>query len=221
MPSQSRYTADMTVISIEPAGLRERKKQRTRDALIDAAFDLFRRKGFDATTVDEIAESVELSPRTFFRYFESKEDVALALLNQQYAAVYEAFAARPADEPVLTALRHAIVQMMRACETGTGGFDAARFSCAQQMVEASPAVHARSLEVCAGRVDEVARHVAARMGVDAATDPRPRLLAAVVTTGVQAAVVAWREVEPETPMSVLADRALALVEEGLNYPSAA
>jgi AcrR family transcriptional regulator len=211
----------MTVTSIEPAGLRERKKQRTRDALVDAAFELFRRKGFDATTVDEIAESVELSPRTFFRYFESKEDVALALLNQQYAAVYEAFAARPTDEPVLTALRHAVVQMMRACETGTSGFDAARFNCSQQMVEASPAVHARSLEVCAGRVHELARHVAARMGVDADSDPRPRLVAAVVTTGVQAAVLAWREVAPDTPMSVLADRALALVEEGLNYPSAA
>jgi hypothetical protein len=122
---------------------------------------------------------------------------------------------------VLTALRHAVVQMMRACESGTGGFDAARYSCAQRMVEVSPAVHARTLEVCAGRVDEVARHVAARMGVDMADDPRPRLVAAVVTTGIQAAVIAWREVAPETPMSVLADQALTLLEEGLNYPSAA
>src|SRR2546430_14644183 len=113
----------MTVTSTGPiagpiAGLRERKKQRTRDALVDAAFTLFRRKGFDATTIDEIAEAVELSPRTFFRYFDSKEDVALTLQDQQFSALYAAFAARPTDEPVLTALRHATVAEMRACADG-------------------------------------------------------------------------------------------------------
>jgi AcrR family transcriptional regulator len=210
----------MTVTSIESAGLRERKKQRTRDALVDAAFDLFRRKGFEATTIDEIAEAVELSPRTFFRYFESKEDVALTLLDQQFSAVYAAFAARPAHEPVLTALRHAIGQMIRACEGGTGGFDAERFSCAQDVIKDSPAVHARSVELCTIRLDELAGHVAARMGVDPTSDPRPTLVAAVVTTAVQTAMVAWREAEPETPASALADRALDLLEKGINYPSA-
>ena len=99
----------MSLTSIGPTGLRERKKQRTRDALVDAAFELFQRKGFEDTTIDEIAEQVDLSPRTFFRYFASKEDVALTLQEQQFAAVYAAFAARPAHEPVLTAMRHAIV----------------------------------------------------------------------------------------------------------------
>ncbi|HEY3007694.1 MAG TPA: TetR family transcriptional regulator [Micromonosporaceae bacterium] len=210
----------MTATSIEPPGLRERKKQRTHDALVDAAFDLFKRKGFEATTIDEIAEAVELSPRTFFRYFESKEDVALTLLDQQFSAVYAAFAARPAREPVLTALRHAVVEMMNACERGTAGFDAERFSCAQQVMKDSPAVHARSLEVCSARIAELARHVGGRMGVDPLTDPRPTLVAAVATTAVQTAMIAWREAEPQTPASVLADRALALLEEGINYPSA-
>src|SRR5256714_941819 len=100
----------MTVASTTPiSGLRERKKQRTRDALVDAAFALFRRKGFEATTIDEIADAVDVSPRTFFRYFESKEDVALTLLDLQFSTIYEEFAARPAHEPVLTALRHATV----------------------------------------------------------------------------------------------------------------
>src|SRR2546423_10957192 len=117
----------MTVASTTPiSGLRERKKQRTRDALVDAAFEVCRRKGFEATTIDEIAEAVELAPRTFFRYFESKEDVALTLQDKQFEALYAAFAARPAHEPVLSALRHAAVATLRACEHGTGGVGAHR-----------------------------------------------------------------------------------------------
>src|SRR5256886_2373987 len=153
---QNRYTAGMTLASLDPpAGLRQRKKQRTKKVLVDAAFTLFRRKGFDATTIDEIAEAVELSPRTFFRYFDSKEDVALTLQDQQFSALYAAFAARPTDEPVLTALRHATVAVMRACEDGTGGFDANQFSCVQKMIRDSPAVHARSLELCTTRLNEL------------------------------------------------------------------
>jgi AcrR family transcriptional regulator len=203
-----------------PSGLRERKKLRTREALVDAAFDLFSRKGFEATTIDEIAEAVELSPRTFFRYFDSKEDVALTLLDQQFTAMYAAFATRPADEPVITALRHAVVDMMGACERGTDGFDAGRFACSERLMRSSPAVHARSLELSSGRLSELAGHVARRMGVDPVADPRPILIAAIVATGMQAAILAWREADPGRPMAELADRALGLLEAGLNYPSA-
>jgi AcrR family transcriptional regulator len=210
----------MTVLSIKPIGLRERKKLRTREVLADAAFELFQRQGFETTTIDEIAEQVELSPRTFFRHFASKEDVALTLMERQFAAIYDALAARPADEPVVTALRHATVEMMNACEAGMAGFDRERFSCAQKLIADNPSIRGRALELAATRVDELAAHVAKRMGVDPATDPRPTLVAAVATTAVQTAVVAWRELEPETPASVLADRALALLEEGINYPSA-
>ncbi len=77
------------------SGLRERTKARTRQELIDAAFTLFAERGFEACTVDEIAEAADVSPRTFFRYFPVKEDVALARLEDESALIVEHLARRP------------------------------------------------------------------------------------------------------------------------------
>src|SRR3954447_2092266 len=109
-------------------GRRERKKQRTREALVDAAFRLFQEKGFEASTVEEIADAVDVSSRTFFRYFVSKEDVVLTFQEEQQTMFIECFRARPADEPVVTALKHAAVEVANACEQGIAGFDPRRFA---------------------------------------------------------------------------------------------
>ena len=74
---------DVAEGSGEPAlGLRERKKQRTRATLIDAAVELCERQGFERTTVDQIAAIADVSPRTFSRYFATKDAIALALIDE-------------------------------------------------------------------------------------------------------------------------------------------
>lgn len=201
-------------------GLRERKKRRTRDALTDAAFALFARKGFEATTIDEIANAVEVSPRTFFRYFASKEDVALAQIDQQLSLMLAELAVRPADEPVLTALKHSMVGVIHACEQGEDGFDAGRFHCTQELLAASPALAARTGELGAARLDELADLVAARMGVEHPGDPRPHLVASVVVSALHLTVKAWRETEPNATSAELVARTFDLLSAGLNYPAA-
>jgi AcrR family transcriptional regulator len=74
-------------------GLRERKKQRNRDALVEAGLSLFSERGYDGTTVEEISDAVDLSARTFFRYFETKDQVLFADLPQRVEALAEALRA--------------------------------------------------------------------------------------------------------------------------------
>lgn len=82
-------------------GLRERKKQRTRDALLRAALELFTTQGYERTTVDEIADAVDVSQRTFFRYFAGKEDVALFLQRLAESHFVAAVRERPPHEAPL------------------------------------------------------------------------------------------------------------------------
>jgi AcrR family transcriptional regulator len=88
--------------------LRERKKLRTRRALADAALELFTERGFEATTLDDLVEAVEVSKRTFFRYFASKEDVAIAAETELWDAYIAEVTAREIRGAVLPTLREAL-----------------------------------------------------------------------------------------------------------------
>jgi len=86
--------------------LRERKRDRTRRALIDAAIDQFERNGYDGTTVADIAEAAEIGTRTFFSYFASKEELLFPDSDTRVAAAVTAIANRkPDDRPADVLLR--------------------------------------------------------------------------------------------------------------------
>ncbi|MQS17028.1 TetR family transcriptional regulator [Streptomyces kaniharaensis] len=90
-------------------GLRERKKAETREALRSAAARLFAQRGFAETTVAEIVEAAGVSPRTFFRYFDSKEDLLLPDLAASFDRLVRELERRPIEEPPLVALREAVL----------------------------------------------------------------------------------------------------------------
>ncbi|GAA3198075.1 TetR family transcriptional regulator [Actinocorallia longicatena] len=200
-------------------GRRERKKQATREALVDAAFRLFEERGFEEVTVEEISDAVDVSSRTFFRYFRSKEDVVLTFQEEMQEAVLAALRSRPAAEPVLTAVRAAATVIAEDCEGGAGGFSPARFDLFQRMMMTSPGVLGSSLEHQQKKCTDLAAEIALRMGVDPLEDDRPYVVAAIASTAFQTAADLWRR-RPGTSLPSLIGTIFDMLEQGLDYPSA-
>ncbi|MGW6294046.1 TetR family transcriptional regulator [Streptomyces sp. NPDC055058] len=180
------------VTAVPRPGLRELKKQRTRDALVRAALELFATRGYDGTTVDDIADAVGVSQRTFFRYFAGKEDVAFHVPRLAESRVVEAVRARPPGEPPLEALRRAVL----------GSWDGITEAVEQivpvelhmrvyRVIESTPALLAAHLRRSTELEEQLARIVAEREGLDVDTDPRPRLLVAAVAGAIRVAERLW------------------------------
>jgi len=94
-----------------PPSRRELRRDRIRSELVTAGLDLFKRKGYDATTISDIVESVAMSPRTFFRYFKSKDDLVFEWMDRQGEFVDPVLSARPRDETPLQAMEQTFLEL--------------------------------------------------------------------------------------------------------------
>ncbi|WP_232626679.1 TetR family transcriptional regulator [Streptomyces alfalfae] len=160
-------------------GLRERKKQRTRNALLRAALELFTTKGYEETTVDEIAEAVDVSQRTFFRYFANKQEAVFAVQEMVEARFVEVLRERPAHETPLVALREAVLGAWEAMGQSIEEVVPVELHMSTyQMIESTPSLLAVHMRRSIETEDEVARVIAEREGLDMDTDPRPRVAVA-------------------------------------------
>ncbi|MET7472844.1 TetR family transcriptional regulator [Streptomyces sp. NPDC005648] len=160
--------------------LRERKKQRTRDALLRAAIELFTTRGYDRTTVDDIAEAVDVSQRTFFRYFAGKDEAALALEALVVARFVQAVRRRPAVEAPIVALRQAVLEGWdHLHEVIEAVVPVELYLRMHRVIESTPTLLAAQLRRNLEAEDALARVIADREGLDVDADPRPRLAVAV------------------------------------------
>jgi AcrR family transcriptional regulator len=161
-------------------GLRERKKQQTREAIHRAAMKLFAERGFDATTIADIAAAADISPRTFFSYFPSKEEAVFAKFEPAFESFDRAMRERPPGTDALVAMREWILGM--ATEF-TGDIEAAKLEA--RLRRESPAVAACDLR----HMRQFERRLAEAVGEDLgepADALRPRLVAAAAVAALQA-----------------------------------
>ncbi|MER5570398.1 TetR family transcriptional regulator [Streptomyces goshikiensis] len=161
------------------AGLRERKKRRTRDALLRAALLLFVSQGYEKTTVDEITDAVDVSQRTFFRYFANKEEVAFAVQDLAESHFVAALRARPDAEGPLEAMRNAVLASWDTIgEAIAEVVPVDLYMRTYRLIESTPALLAVHLRRSTELEERISLLIAAREGLDVDADPRPRVAVA-------------------------------------------
>lgn len=177
----------MTASPVPP--LRERKKRRTRQTLIDTALDLFTQRGFGCVTLDELCDEVEVSKRTFFRNFTSKEDVAMAPLQDLWTAFLEDLQiSRPDGGPLLELARDAL---LIALDRVADEVWAHRTLLSLRLAEQTPSVQAHSLHFCEGTTQAALEILRRRFNLENRGDPRPRLAADMLVAAFRYALTGW------------------------------
>jgi AcrR family transcriptional regulator len=157
-----------------PLGRRERKRLETRNGLAAVALELFAERGFDAVTVNDIADRADVDPSTFYRHFVTKEAVIFAEFGEWTSRIGDAVRAQPADLPALETLRASVKDL-----AATLMLDLDNDRRRAELIESTPSVRAQGLVVREALIDEMALALADRMAVDPARDGRPYLLAAI------------------------------------------
>ena len=184
-------------------GLRERKKAQTRDALIECALDLFERQGYDATTIEDIAAAANVSPRTFFRYFDSKLELVRAP-KQKEGDLADLVAARPADEGPVTAVQ----QALRAVISELLVHDEVALRLIRVMFT-TPSLRADALDHFQDHTGELVDVCSTRMGADPG-DLAPRVVAAAI------GITMWTVVDRWVTEGAVAERLVPMFDEAFD-----
>ena len=205
-------------------GLRERKKEQTRQLIADTAWRLFADRGFEQVTVAEVAREAQVAPATVFNYFPTKEDLFYSRLEAFGTRLLQAVAAREPGEPVLAAFRRRLLEpggLLAQVEAGDARA-LQRLRTINQVIAASPALLARERQAIAGTADALAGLLAAEAG--APTGDVSAQVAADALLGVQRALIDLtrrRVLAGEDPAGLAAEvrqrgeDAFALLEHGL------
>jgi AcrR family transcriptional regulator len=197
-------------------GLRERKKLATRQALERAALRLVDEHTLEHVTVDEIAAAADVSTRTFFNYFASKEQALVGRDPAVRLRLLDALAARPDGEAPLDALRAVLTAMVEEI-----GDQAMEWPQRMRVIAANPALLPHLVATFAETEEFLTGVVVERTGLDPATDGYPRLLAAIVMTVLRTTLERWSRGGYAHPLRELLDESFDQLARGLPQPDKA
>ncbi|GAA3513257.1 TetR family transcriptional regulator [Aeromicrobium panaciterrae] len=186
-------------------GLRERKKVKTRLAIKAEAFQLFQKHGYEATTVEQIAEATEISPSTFFRYFPTKESVLIE--NQYPIEIVERFDQQPEKLGLVDAMHAAVTEIFAELPSD----ELAALRKRNQLIMSTPDLRAAYMEHLFGLMTMIASK-AARRSNGSEDSLEIRTFAWVMQGVLTAASTQWTENSDITIIEAF-DRAFAVIAE--------
>jgi len=190
-----------------PTGLRERKRAKVRRDIQANAIALFRRQGYEATTVQQIAEAAVISESTFYRYFPTKADVVLR--DDYDPLIAEAIVAQPPDLGALQAIRAGFASVFGTLSAEEEAEQRERLALTMSV----PELRAGMLDQFTGGMQLLAEAVGRRTGRPAA-DPAVMTIAGAVVGALIAAMFAFVD-DPDAHVDVVIDQTLAQLEAGL------
>ena len=185
---------------------RKRKKAATLRRIQDHAMRLFLDKGYEATTVEEIAAAAGVSHMTFFRYFPTKDDVALT--DDYDPMIADLIAARPPDEPSVEKIRHALVDGLAQVYAA----DREAMLIRNRLVCRTPALRARLWESQDAAQQLITQALAIHPG-HLETALRTRVVAAACLAAATTAVLTWEEGDGSAELPDLINQAFAALRD--------
>jgi AcrR family transcriptional regulator len=192
--------------------LRERKKLRTYETIAAAALDLFDKQGFRATTIAQIADAAEVSPRTVSAYFPAKEDLLFPHTDEMFGVLAQRLRDRPAGELATDALRGWITELF---ENFSGKHEHEREQTRRRVIEADEALLAYERQLLGKGERVFAEAIARDLGTDA-DDVAPQL-AAAAAVGALAAIGRFQDEQGIADPAAHRDAALALVDQAIVF----
>lgn len=199
----------------ESADRRERRRSRTRQQILGAALDLFERKGYEDTTIEEIAEAADISSRTFFRYFDSKLELVLEDETDEDGGDVQHMAALLAERPAGEGPLDAIQNLLRAKIVEDVGVDAFRIR-QIRVAMSTPSIRPMLLEHFFDHWQGVVAVFAERAGASG-DDLRARVTAAAAVSALWAAFEQWvTEGGDAEQLAAKIDETFEIVKSGLN-----
>jgi AcrR family transcriptional regulator len=195
-------------MSMSATPLRERKKAKTRSDLLATAHRLFRERGYEATTLESICDEAQVSVRTFFRYFVSKDDLALEVHRRAARYFRNEMTERGGDETAMTACRRILEELAKVMTDNP-----ADKLPNQRMVQENPVLTAAYLMILQDFEDCLTDALANELRVDPSGDLRPRLVAATYFGGLRAVLRRWVQSDGREPLSSLVHQLTDFMDE--------
>lgn len=199
----------MNTPELESFGLRERKKAKAKARIQECALKLFAKQGYTETTVEQIAAAAEVSPSTFFRYFKTKE--AVALYDSTDPLIVAIFREQPKELTIIQALRRAVKESYAKMPDERLALEQERF----KVIRTIPELRTTMFDEMIRNIDMFAELIAERTGRSTSDIQVRNLAGAVIGVGMASLLQAYKQPSMDRDSLNFFDTALAELEKGL------